>query len=114
MQPEPPVVQQEGKNFPLTKTAIFLVVGIIVLLSASAVLLMLNANKAKKMETIKPVPIETTAKKSVTPTLAPLSSDQADTTLSNSETDIQNALDQSDQDLKTLNQVDTTADNTSL
>jgi len=101
--------------FPLTKTATFLIIATIVLISTSVALLIIEVNREAnrtKVATITPEITQTPV--NTIPTIMPMNLNEADEALTTSNTDIQSTLNQVNEDLDTLDQIDTTLDNQTL
>ena len=80
----------------------------------AAVPLLLLSNTASKPKVVQPLITQNASQGSVvSPTTAPLTTDNADSTFSQSDTQIQSTLNQMDTDLQQESQVDSSQDSTS-
>lgn len=85
----------------------FTVISLFIILLAAIPLIILS-NRGKKeitVQTVTPSPM-------LSPTMTPLSPQNADSTFNSADTQMQQATTQMDQDLQSVNQIDTTQDST--
>ncbi|OGH12487.1 MAG: hypothetical protein A2857_02400 [Candidatus Levybacteria bacterium RIFCSPHIGHO2_01_FULL_36_15] len=98
----------------LTKVALMLLLGTVVLLIASVILLFIKSPLKKEPVVIAPTTAPKTPAQKETPSPAPLTQQNANDVLSQIDSEIQSSLDQANQDLNSIDQLDTTADSESL
>lgn len=87
---------------PLMQKYKFTIISLVIILIAAIPLLLLSKKNPTKMTQTTP-----------TPTVAPLTIQNADTTLENADTQMQQTLNQTDVDLQVVSQVDSSQDTTS-
>lgn len=113
--PTPPL-QPEIQSKSQGMKSVYLIIALIVviILGVGGYLLLSNSKTSKTISQVKPNEIQTTPTPSTqpTPVISPVTSANADQTLNNTDTNIQQSVNQANSDLNGLNSIDQSQDNT--